>query len=65
MLAPLSGTRVVSTRFTTADLDPLALPLPGTGPPHQAVEHPARAIRLTLFERLPDPGEHRDDRRAA
>ena len=71
MLAPLSGTRVVTTRFGHYRVTWIPLqhcPLPGfRAAAIQAVhaERPARAIRLTLFERLPDPGEHRDDRRAA
>lgn len=71
MLAPLSGTRVVTTRFGHYHVTWIPLqhcPLPGfRAAAIQAVnaERPSRAIRLTLFERLPDPGEHHDDRRAA
>ena len=71
MLAPLSGTRVVTTRFGQYRVTWIPLqhcPLPGfRAAAIQAIhaERSRRAIRLTLFERLPDHDEDRDGHRAA
>lgn len=65
MLPRRSGTRVVTTRFGRYLVTWIPLedcPLPGfraTAIQAARAERPVRAIRLTLFERLPYAGERR------